>query len=164
MQRSSIGDVSNTADSGLRRLEIAFSSLFRHGTARRIHEDAARRAGYDCERSAYLVLRKIVDASPIRITDLAADLGVEPSTVSRQVQPLEVRGWIERGSDSDDARVSLLAATDTGEKVVSAIDQQRRRFLSSVLEGWSSDDREALFDLLERFAREVEVKARHISE
>lgn len=147
-----------SVNSGVKRLEEAFSSLLRRGTVQRLHDRAVTRAGYECDRAAYLVLRRIVADAPIRITDLARDVGVEPSTVSRHVKPLEKRGWVLRTADPDDARVSLLDATSEGARVVDAIDRQRRAFLAAVLDGWDSSDRENLVSLLERFAADIEIR------
>lgn len=153
-----------SVNSGVRRLEEAFSSLLRRGTVQRLHARAMARAGYDCDRAAYLVMRRIVADAPIRITDLARDVGVEPSTVSRHVKPLEKRGWIRRTADPDDARVSLLDATSEGARVVEAIDHERRAFLASILDGWDRSDQENLITLLERFATDIERKASELDD
>lgn len=153
-----------TVNSGVDRLEVAFSSLLRRVTVQRLHDRAVTRAGYECERAAYLVMRRIVADAPIRMTDLARDVGVEPSTVSRHVKPLEKRGWVLRTADPDDARVSLLDATTEGARVVEAIDSERRAFLASVLDGWDHSDRENLITLLERFAADIEQKASDLDE
>lgn len=151
-------EVRVSANSGVNRLEEAFSSLFRRAMVQRLHDRAVSRAGYECDRAAYLVMRRIVAEGPVRITDLARDVGVEPSTISRHVKPLERRGWVRRTADPDDARVSLLDATDEGVRGVEAIEREWRGFLASVLDAWDRSDRETLITLLERFAADIEQK------
>ena len=131
------------------------ASLFRHGTLQRLHEHVAAEAGIDCERAGFLVMRRVVSEGPIRVTDLARDLGLDPSTISRHLRAVEVRGWVRRLSDPADRRATLIAATKTGERVVTQLETERRRVLASVLAGWEQGDREALFDLVERFSADL---------
>lgn len=143
--------MSTTTGQGFERLERAMAGLQRHGTLQRLHEHLAGEAGVDCERAVYLVLRRVAYEGPMRVTEVARDLGVEPSTASRHLQCLEGKGWITRLADPDDGRVALVAATDDGEEVVRRIEAERRSVFSGALSDWAAADREALFDLTERF-------------
>ena len=142
-------------DQGLERFQQAMAGLFRHGTLQRLHEHVASRAGIDCERAGFLVMRRVVSEGPIRVTDLARDLGLDPSTISRHLHAVEVRGWVLRLSDPTDRRATLVTATKDGERVVARLETERRRVLASVLAGWDQADRDALFDLTERFAADL---------
>lgn len=131
------------------------ATLFRHGTLQRLHDHVASQAGIDCERAAYLVMVRVVAEGPIRVTDLARDLGLDPSTISRHLQAIEVRGWIQRLADPADGRATLVAATESGGEAVAQLQAERRRVLATVLDGWERADRDALFDLTERFAADL---------
>lgn len=144
-----------TTDQGLERFQRAMASLFRHGTLQRLHEHVAAEAGIDCERAAFLVIRRVVSEGPIRVTDLARDLGLDPSTISRQLRAIEVKGWVLRLSDPADRRATLVAATKDGEQAVAQLEAERRRVLADVLAGWNQDDRDSLFELTERFAGDL---------
>ncbi|MCU0466447.1 MAG: MarR family transcriptional regulator [Anaerolineae bacterium] len=48
---------------------------------------------------------------------LAEMLCVEPPTVTKMVQRMEKRGWIERRSDPNDARLSRVYLTDAGRDI-----------------------------------------------
>lgn len=144
-----------TTDQGLERFQQAMAGLFRHGTLQRLHDHVASRAGIDCERAGFLVMRRVVSEGPIRVTDLARDLGLDPSTISRHLRAVEVRGWVRRVPDPGDRRAALVTATKSGERVVARLETERRRVLASVLAGWDRADRDALFDLTERFAADL---------
>lgn len=129
--------------------------MFRHGTLQRLHEQVAAAAGIDCERAAFLVMRRVVSEGPIRVTDLARDLGLDPSTISRHLRSVERRGWVERHADPADRRAALVYATSEGERVVARLEAERRSYISGVLADWEPSDREALFDLTERFVDDL---------
>lgn len=131
------------------------AGLFRHGTLQRLHEHVAARAGIDCERAGFLVMRRVVSEGPIRVTDLARDLGLDPSTISRHLRAVEKRGWVRRTSDPADRRAALATATSEGEEIVARLEAERRRLLAEVLTDWDVEDQERLFDLIERFSHDL---------
>ena len=51
----------------------------------------------------------------ISVCDVSSVLNVRPSTVSKMVDRLVVRGYIERGADKGDARRTVLRLTAEGE-------------------------------------------------
>lgn len=129
--------------------------MLRHRTLTRLHHQVGMQAGVECDRAGYLVMRRIVSEGPIRVTDLAREVGVEPSTVSRHLQAIEARGWVRRLADAEDRRAALFEATRAGKEVVVRMERERRRVLAAVLEGWDQADRDALLDLTERYANEL---------
>ena len=61
-----------------------------------------------------LLLALRAATSGARPTDLARDLQLSPSGVTRMVLPLEKRGIVARRSDPSDARASNVGLTDAG--------------------------------------------------
>jgi DNA-binding MarR family transcriptional regulator len=55
----------------------------------------------------------VVKLGPLRAVDLAARMRVSTSTLSRNLQPLIAKGWIEVNA-GDDARSRLISATEAG--------------------------------------------------
>lgn len=81
----------------------------------------ARRVGrhYDQQIAAvglkttqYSLLSHIAQLGPLRPSDLAAGMGLEPSTLTRNLAPLVAQGWVEvqAGDDGRSRSVSLTAA------------------------------------------------------
>jgi DNA-binding MarR family transcriptional regulator len=96
-------------------------------------------------------LRLIAREGPVAGTEVARRLGVDQSTASRQIRPLEEAGLVGRTSDEADRRVAWLAITDAGRAVLERVHGMRRADLDLVLADWSDTDRSQLADLLERF-------------
>jgi len=59
------------------------------------------------------LLSHVVLLGPVRPTDLAREMRVDASTLTRNLQSLIARGWV-RQQAGDDARSRLVEATDAG--------------------------------------------------
>lgn len=70
--------------------------------------------------SEYLVLNQLYIATnqKMRRSDLAEKVGLSPSGVTRLLNPMDKIGLIEKEDNPRDARVSLVALTDAGRKVI----------------------------------------------
>jgi DNA-binding MarR family transcriptional regulator len=62
----------------------------------------------------YSLLSYVVKLGPIRAVDLATQMKINTSTLSRNLQPLVAAGWIAI-KPGDDARSRLIAATEAGQ-------------------------------------------------
>jgi DNA-binding MarR family transcriptional regulator len=70
-------------------------------------------AGVGLKNTQYSLLSHIVLLGPIRPTDLARQMRVEASTLTRNLQPLIAQGWVRQHA-GDDARSRLIEATEEG--------------------------------------------------
>ena len=130
------------------RIEQQLTMLFRR--SQRVHMMGTH-SGVDLDRSAYAILCRIDDEGPQRLGALATVFGLDPSTITRQVQSLERAGLAERSTDPRDRRVSLLSLTTPGTDAVHATRQHRRGQLDKILADWSEDRIGDFADLLEQF-------------
>jgi DNA-binding MarR family transcriptional regulator len=137
-------------------IEQALTRLVRRGNQPRVHERLAARAGVSLDRAAYAALCRVQEAGPLRLSELAARMGVDASTASRQVQQLERTGLVGRVGDPDDRRASLLELTAEGDRVLTRMRRARRGSLDRVLAGWSAADRRVLAALLTRLVDDLE--------
>jgi DNA-binding MarR family transcriptional regulator len=103
-----------------------------------------------CEQAGAAVLGRLDLLGPVRLTDLAHALGLDPSSVSRQVTALERRGWVARQKDPADLRAQRLHLTDRGVDVVSELRQARAEALAQLTPHWTTEE---LDDLAGRLAR-----------
>ncbi len=138
------------------RLDQTMSALTRRVAIRRLYAQLAASAGASIERPAYLVLKQLVNDGPRRITDLAADHGVEASTMSRHAKALEEAGFVVKLGDPQDGRVSLAEPTAAGRRLVRRFEASRHELLSAVLSGWSADDGDRFVTLFERFVDDID--------
>jgi DNA-binding MarR family transcriptional regulator len=58
-----------------------------------------------------LVLWKVNHRGSYRVTELADDIGLPPSTLTGVADRLTAAGWLERAADPDDRRVVMMRST-----------------------------------------------------
>jgi DNA-binding MarR family transcriptional regulator len=133
-------------------IEQALSYLMRGSVSLRLHERIAADTGLALERACYGVLGRIADRGPLRLSELALTMALDPSTVSRHVRELERQGLAERASDPSDARAVMLAPTAAGREVLERVRAARRERMEQVLARWPVHDRKELARLLARLA------------
>lgn len=131
-----------------RRIEQQLTVLFRR--AQQVHIMGIQE-GLDLDRSAYAILCRLDDEGPQRLGAIATAFGLDPSTITRQVQALERTGLAMRTTDPVDRRASLLDLTDAGRHATHLTREHRREGLVGLLSGWDDGDLEAFAGLLERF-------------
>jgi DNA-binding MarR family transcriptional regulator len=108
-------------------------------------------ARHDVEWSAHLILKYLQNEGPMRAGELAECLHSDPSTVSRQVAALVKDGLLERRSDPEDGRASLLVLTRKADAVLADHDEIRLEHFATVLDGWTETDLRKFAALLRRF-------------
>lgn len=137
------------------RLDLSMGSVTRSGAIRHFYQRLAGAAGAHLERASYLVLKQLVADGPTRITDLAAEHGVEPSTMSRHTRQLQDGGLVVKRPYPGDGRVALAEATARGRKVVARVEAERYAIFTRVLAAWDPDDAARFVVLFERFNTSV---------
>ena len=65
------------------------------------------------KNTQYSLLSHVALAGPIRPSDLAQRMRIDASTLTRNLQPLIVQGWLALGP-GEDARSRLVSVTETG--------------------------------------------------
>ena len=65
------------------------------------------------KNTQYSLLSHVVLLGPIKPSELAARMQLEPSTLTRNLQPLIAQGWVEL-QPGEDARSRLVVATEAG--------------------------------------------------
>src|SRR3954469_4549470 len=85
------------------------------------------------ERSAYGIMCKLADEGPQRLGALANAFGLDPSTITRQVQALEEIGLASRTTAPSARRPSILDLTENGREVLDEPRGPRRARLQQAL-------------------------------
>lgn len=113
--------------------------------------------GEHVDRSGYWALVRLGEAEgPVRLSDLAAAMQLDLSTVSRQARHLVETGLVTRQADPGDGRAALLALSDRGRAVLEAVRRSRREILRQILTGWGAAERSALASSAARLADDME--------
>lgn len=112
--------------------------------------------GTSIDPALQYVLHAISGREPLRLSDLAALVQLDVSTVSRHARALEDVGYVLRTVDPDDRRASLLSTTEAGRQVLEEIFDRRRALLDTALAAWSEEDRRDLARLLTRLSDDLD--------
>lgn len=108
--------------------------------------------GKTLDRSGYWLMVWVSEHGPIRLSDLAEAVGLDLSTVSRQMRDLVEGGLITKVPDPHDGRASFLSLSARGAAVLESVSQSRREALAHALTDWSESERATLADGLFRLA------------
>lgn len=143
-------DSSITQDTTLARdaaaLYDALSALIRVYGFR----DRDRICCHDISVTQCYALEAVVQDGPLRLNDLAADLYLDKSTMSRVVGALERKGLLGRHRDQQDRRAILLEATPQGESLYRRIRRDIEEQEGRLLADFEPEVRTAMVELLRR--------------
>ncbi|MFC8732771.1 MarR family winged helix-turn-helix transcriptional regulator [Luteimicrobium sp. NPDC057192] len=133
----------------LSRIEYEVAQLMRRAD-RSVSRGSKRPGTGITDRAAYLLLHRLVSEGAENVNVLAERLGLDASTVTRQVAVLEKAGHVRRTRDPHDGRAVLVEPTDTGVDALAENRAERRALYGDVLGSWSRLDRALLAELLGR--------------
>ena len=109
--------------------------------------------------ASVFVLHQLAANAPVRLTELARCVGLDPSTVSRHINQLATGGYVTKADDPDDRRAARLQLTDSGQAVMDEAMRSRIAILDQAVMGWSEDDVRTLTTLMTRLATALDRQA-----
>lgn len=142
----------------LARIEGALITLVRRANDPRGNREMHRTAGSDIERAGAVMLARVEEHEPARLSVLAEAAGVDVSTASRQVARLVEEGYVARDPDPDDGRARAHRLTPAGRDLRGRLAAARIAWLEEVLRDFDDDDRATFALLLSRFVDRVEAE------
>ncbi len=136
-------------------VQRALETLFRLNASRKVHARQAAAAGVVVSQPGVTLLRRIDDAGPSSLGELARLTHMDPAAAGRQVRQLEEEGLVRRSPSAADGRVTVVELTPRGRAVSRRITRVRDQHMADVLTQWSSRDRAELARLLARFVDDL---------
>ena len=103
------------------------------------------------DRAAYLLLNRLHKEGPMGVKALAASMGIDSSTVTRQVAPLVDTGLVKRTSHPEDGRAVVLQLSPRGLSRLDEVRSSRRQLMAELTGEWTPQERETFCALLTRF-------------
>ncbi len=97
-------------------------------------------------------LLRLAAGGPVRPSDVADVLDVNPSTVTRYVRALEDEGHVRVTGDPADRRSCLVAATIDGCAELARFDEAGLDVFAAVVHDWSAEDVRQFARLIDRLA------------
>jgi DNA-binding MarR family transcriptional regulator len=137
------------------RIEQSLIDLVRRVNDPRGNATLKAKTGIDLERAASVLLSRIDELGPARLSDIATAAGVEISTASRPVARLVEQGYVGRTTDPADGRACLLRCTPAGREVMARWRAARHEWLREVLDDFDVEERERFAELFDRFVARV---------
>jgi len=98
------------------------------------------------------LLRMAASGDPVRPSDAADALDVNPSTITRYARTLEEEGFVRVTGDPADRRSCLIAATAAGEAELDRFAEAGVDVFGAVIHDWSAEDVREFSRLLARLA------------
>jgi DNA-binding MarR family transcriptional regulator len=136
--------------------EIAeiLGQLLRRGTRARLY--ARLTAGLDgaLDEATYPVISGLARSGPRSAAQLAEDIGLDRSVVSRHATRLERAGLIERRPDPADRRAMRLSLTGRGDQAVREMRQRLAGTFDEYLAAWPPGEAARFAASLRRFTEE----------
>ena len=86
----------------------------------------------------------------IPMSQLAHKLGLDTSTLTRNIQKLEKMELIRRSQDSYDKRVQKAVLTEKGEEMIELLDKSLQEMNNTFMEHMDLDSQENITDILEK--------------
>jgi DNA-binding MarR family transcriptional regulator len=144
-------------DETIAAIETALYLLARRLKQTRLKDHIAQLAGQDIDQAGMAILYVLHgERDSLRITDLAARLGIDPPAVTRKAQQLERLSLVSRARDSCDGRASRLQLTGEGCEVLWRFRLARHQWLATLLADWPPAECRELARLMGRFAGDVD--------
>jgi DNA-binding MarR family transcriptional regulator len=139
----------------LARIDAALTRIGRVANSRRAVQARAERSGVRLHPATLSTLATVYRHGPLRLTDIADALDLEPSRISKEVARLSTAGLVEARPDPTDRRASLLRTTASGRTAFERYRQAADDILAAALVEWSEADLAHAAEVLDRLARSV---------
>ena len=110
-------------------------------------------AAHDVTMWGYVVLNALERSSMRTQAALAEAIGADKTRIIRTLDELQQQGHIVRRPDPDDRRVRLLAITESGRAVKTAIQAEIQRGEERWLGELTDDERQVFLSVLQRLTR-----------
>src|SRR5664280_1412867 len=107
------------------------------------------------DKAGLAVLHETRRLGMVRPSDLAVQMRLDLSTISRHLRSLEQQGMVQRTADPDDARAQRISITARGGEVLVRRMDHRAASIRAAIAHWSEGDRRDLRQLLRRLADDL---------
>lgn len=139
-----------TDEASHQRLNAVLASLAQFANSRSLDLLHASRSGVPLSLATAAVLGRIVEASPIGLTELKARTRLQSAALSHHIRTLAEMGYIERRGDPKDGRAAVVVETDEGRTACQRFRAVKEELLSAQLIGWTTEELNVLSAMMER--------------
>jgi len=101
------------------------------------------------------LLKALAETDGQSMSDLAANLGVQPPTVTKMISRLAAQDYVERRASRGDGRQAMVFLTARGKRTIELIDKVWKRVEKDAVSGIDDKDRKKLRKLLRQIERNL---------
>jgi DNA-binding MarR family transcriptional regulator len=106
-------------------------------------------------QSELLFFSSLDQCTGISSPELARNMGLSPSRISRVVEKLVVDGYLDRNPDKTDRRAITLCLTESGKKIRDEINKSRQECETKLLNILPESDMEKFREIISTMIREM---------
>ena len=106
-------------------------------------------------QSELLFFSSLDQCTGISSPELAKNMGLSPSRISRVIEKLVIDGYLDRNVDKADRRAITLCLTDEGKKIRAEIDRSRQECEAKLLNVLPESDVEKFREIISKMIREM---------
>jgi DNA-binding MarR family transcriptional regulator len=106
-------------------------------------------------QSELLFFSSLDQCTGISSPELAKNMGLSPSRISRVIEKLVVDGYLDRNPDKTDRRAITLCLTESGKKIRNEIDRNRQECEARLLNVLPESDIDKFREIIGRMIREM---------
>ncbi|WP_019544837.1 MarR family winged helix-turn-helix transcriptional regulator [Streptomyces sulphureus] len=145
-----------------RDIADALGVLLKRSTRQELHRALTAGMGEAVDELTYPLLSGLARTGPCSAADLAPEVGLDRSGITRRASRLEEAGLVRREPDPSDQRATLLALTDAGERTVQALRERLSARITMSLASWPADEAAAFANSLRRFVTDGPFSQAHL--
>ncbi|MFE3548988.1 MarR family winged helix-turn-helix transcriptional regulator [Streptomyces kronopolitis] len=132
----------------------ALGDLLKRTLRANLYQALTENIGEGVDEVTYPVLSGLARTGPCSAAELAGEVGLDRSGVSRRASRLEAAGLVRRAPDPDDRRAVLLALTDQGTETVARMRERLAARIEESLRSWPEGEARSFARNLRRFLDE----------
>jgi len=139
-------------DAAAAEVQTNLAQVIRHARLPRVHRRVMSDSKVFIDRSAYGTLFNVDILGRPSLSELAAEMLLDISTVSRQVRRLVDLGLLERHQDPGDRRVTIINTTPEGHDIAARLTLAWQLAFADALDTWDDEELDLLAERLGRLA------------
>ncbi|MER8185978.1 MarR family transcriptional regulator [Kitasatospora sp. NPDC094015] len=129
----------------------ALGVLLRRTARTQLYARLTEGLGEAVDEVTYPVLSGLARTGPCSAADLAEEIGLDRSGVTRRATRLETAGLLRREPDPSDRRATLLTLTEAGQQAIGTTRRRLAAHIEGTLAGWPADEAQAFARGFRRF-------------
>jgi DNA-binding MarR family transcriptional regulator len=98
----------------------------------------------------------LTELGTVTMNELATEMRLHGTTMTRMVDSLVKKGLAERTHDPEDRRIVRVGLTADGRRTIEELQDQRRTFLGAAFSGLSKEEQDAILKALRRLTATAE--------